>query len=148
MNYPINKCTDNEGKCSIEGVPWGSCAVNAFKKGYNRSDTKRVNIGREEKNVSVELKLERKSEIPASFTVEGTVIEIITAEGTRSENRYYKIRSNDGNEDYIFNKIGVNLGFEEFVNKRVRITGFREIGFIGWEGEEVEGIYVEEIEVI
>jgi hypothetical protein len=143
------KCyTDGGGKCSIEGVSWGSYAVNVFKKGYNRPAIKRGNIGKEEKNISVELKLEKKSEIPTSFTVEGTVIEIITAEGTRSENHYYKIRDDDGNEEYIFNKIGVNQGFEEFVNKRVRITGFREIGFIGWQHEKVEGIYVEEIEVI
>jgi hypothetical protein len=140
------KCyTDKEGKCSIPGVNWGSYGVNVFKKGYNRPDVKRGDIGKEEKSVNVELKLEKKSEIPTSFTMEGTVLEIITAKGTRSENHNYKIRDSEGNEEYIFNEIGENQGFEEFVNKRVAITGFKELGFIGWEHVEVEGIYVESI---
>lgn len=41
----------------------------------------------------------------------------------------------------------MNQGFEEFVNKRVSITGFKETGFIGWQHEQVEGIYVEEIKL-
>jgi len=34
------------------------------------------------------------------------------------------------------------------VNKTVRITGYRDNGFIGWQYEKVEGIYVEAIEEI
>lgn len=92
------------------------------------------------------MELEKKFKTPTSFTVEGIVIKIITAEGTRSENQYYKIKTDDRNEEYLFDEIGMNQGFEEFVDKRVSINGFKEIGFIGWQHEQVEGIYVEAIE--
>lgn len=138
------KCySTSEGKCSIEGFVCGDYALGVFKKGYNRY----IESSHFEKgDNSVTVELEKKSEIPTSFTVEGTVVKIITAEGTRSENRYYKIKTNDGTEEYLFDEIGMNQGFEEFVNKKVTITGFKETGFIGWQHEQVEGIYVEGIE--
>lgn len=138
------KCyTDNEGECLIKDFVWGSYGLGIFKKGYNRY-TKSSHFDKGDNYITVEL--EKKSEILTSLTVEGTVIEIIIAEGTMSENHYYIIRDNEGNEEYLFNEIGVNQGFEEFVNKKVSITGFKETGFIGWQREQVEGIYVESIE--
>ena len=94
------------------------------------------------------IELESKPTVPVSFTVTGTVIEIITLKGSMSENHYLKIKPDDGAEEYLFNEVGVNMGFTEFINKTVTITGFNEIGQIGWQGREVEGIYVEEIELI
>jgi len=139
------KCyTDDEGKCTIKDFAWGDYGLGVFLKGYNRF-TQSSHFEKGDNYLTIEL--EKKSEIPISFSIEGTVIEIITAEGTKSENHYYKIRDDSGNEEYIFNEIGRNEGFEEFVNKEVRITGFREKGFIGWQHEEVEGIYVENIEL-
>ncbi len=139
------KCYSNsEGKCSIEGFVWGDYSLGVFKKGYYRYEESRHF---EKGDNFVTVKLEKKTKIPTSFTVEGTVIKIITAKGTRSENQYYKIKTNDGTEEYLFDEIGMNRGFERFVNKKVRITGFKEIGFIGWQHEQVEGIYVESIEV-
>lgn len=138
------KCySTSEGKCSIKDFVWGDYALGVFKKGYNRyQESSHFEKG----DNSVTVQLEKKSEIPTSFTIEGTVIKIITAEGTMSENQYYKIKTDDGNEEYLFDEIGMNQGFEEFVNKKVSITGFKETGFIGWQHEQVEGIYVESIE--
>jgi len=134
--------TDSEGKCSKDLYGY-DYSVGVFKKGYNRYE------GRyhfETRDYSVTIELEKKSEIPTSFTIEGRVIEVVTAEGTRSENHFYKIKTDDGNEEYLFDEIGRNIGFEEFVNERVSVTGFKEIGFIGWQHDQAVGIYVESIE--
>lgn len=140
------KCyTNEEGKCSIPGVYWGSYAAAVFKKGYDRSDFQRGNTKKEDEYFDVQFTLEKKSN-PSSVSITGMVIEVITAKGSRSENHYLKIRDETGNEEYIFDGIGVNKGFEEFIDKQVEIIGYKEIGFIGWEHEPVEGIYVESIE--
>lgn len=136
--------TNNEGKCIIKNFPRGDYELGVFKKGYNRF-TRSVHFEKGKNYFTVEL--EKKPEIPRSFSIEGIVIEVAGAIGTKSEFHYYKIRDNDGNEEYIFDEIGLN-NFGKFVGKKVRITGFREKGFIGWDFKEVEGIYVEEIEVI
>ena len=86
------------------------------------------------------------SETSNMSTFEGTVIEVITAEGTKSENRYFKIKNVIGEEEYLFNDAGRNVGFEKYLNKKVKVTGYIEIGRIGWQGEEVMGIYVDKIE--
>jgi len=65
-----------------------------------------------------------------------------------SENHYFVIKDANNGEEYIFNEVGYNRGFDQFVNKTVRITGYRDNGFIGWQYEKVEGIYVEAIEEI
>jgi len=140
--------TDDEGKCTIKDFVWGNYGLGVFKKEYNRF-TQSSHFEKGDNYLTIEL--EKKSEIPISFSIEGTVIDIITAEGTKSENHYFKIKADSGEEYYIFNEIGLNWwdddNWKEFINKSVRITGFREIGFIGWQHEEVEGIYVEEIEL-
>jgi len=138
--------TDNEGKTSLQLSVCGSYSLNVFKKGYNRF-SKSFIFEAGELNITIEL--EKKPENPTSFSIEGTIIEVVTAEGSRSENHYFKLRINGTNEEeYIFNEIGVNSGFNSFVNTTVLITGFREIGFIGWQYESVEGIYIEEIKEI
>jgi len=137
------KCyTNNKGECSIKDISWGDYAFGVFKEGYNRY-TEDNHFEKGGNYITIEL--EKKSEIPTTLTIEGTIIEIITAEGTRSENHYYKIKDDAGIEEYLFNEVGVNIGFEEFVNKKVSITGFKETGFIGWQGQQVEGIYVKSI---
>ena len=135
--------TDEEGKTSFQDFIYGSYRLNVFKKGYSRY-SESYNFEAGELNLTIELK--KKSEMPTSFSLEGTIIEVVTAEGTRSENHYFKIRINGTNEEgYLFNEIGINSGFNSYVNKKVNITGFRETGFIGWQHEEIEGIYIEEI---
>jgi len=139
--------TINDGKCSIEdkNLVWGDYGLSVFKKGYNRF----TNSSHFEKGDNyLTIKLEKKSVIPTTISINGTVIESITAKGTMSENHYYKIKDDGGKEEYIFNEIGENQDFDNYVNQTVRITGFRENGFIGWQHEEVEGIYVEGIEII
>ncbi|PIN87164.1 hypothetical protein COV19_01070 [Candidatus Woesearchaeota archaeon CG10_big_fil_rev_8_21_14_0_10_44_13] len=141
------KChTDSQGKCAINDVPArGSYSLGVFKGGYGRYQTSTmIFVGDNEFAVI----LEKKSETPSSLTIEGEVVEIVDNKGSRSENRYLKIRADDGKEEYIFDELGSNEGFEEFIDKKVRITGFKETGFIGWQHTETEGIYVESIEKI
>jgi hypothetical protein len=144
-----NCSTDNEGKCSIKVFPWGDYGLGVFKKGYNRY-TESVHFTKGDNSLSIEL--EKKSEIPQSIFIKGKIIEIVTAEGSKSENHYFKIKADSGEEYYIFNEIGQNWwdydNWKEFINKSVRITGFIETGYIGWQHEEAEGIYVELIELV
>jgi hypothetical protein len=141
--------TDSQGMCSIKNFPWGDYGFGVFKKGYNRY-AENVHFIKGDNSFSIEL--EKKSLMPQSIEIEGEVIEIVAAEGSQSENHYFKIRDNNGNEEYIFNEIGQNWwdnnNWKEFINKSVRITGFRETGYIGWQHEEAEGIYVESIELL
>lgn len=116
-----------------------------YKKEYHRyQEIRHFEKG---ENTTV-IYLEKKTEIPSSSTMQGTVIKIILDKGTRSENIYYKIKTDAGDEEYIFDDIGMNQGFEEFVNKRVNVRGFIDNGFIGWQGEQVNGIYIESIEIV
>jgi hypothetical protein len=136
--------TDADGKCSISNKHFagGDYGLNAFKKEYNRY----AESGHFEKGDNYfTIELEENPEVPASLSITGTVIEIVIAKGTRSENHYFKIKDERGREEYIFNEIGENYGFDGFTGKKVGIRGFRELGFIGWQHEEIEGIYVEEI---
>lgn len=137
--------TNNEGKCSIKDFSLGDYGLGVFEKGYDRF-TKSSHFEKGDNYLTIEL--EKKSETSTSFSMEGTVFERVTSVGTKSENHYYSVRDDKGNNEYVFNEIGENGGFDKFVNKRVRIRGFRETGFIGWQHEEAEGIYIEEIELI
>lgn len=137
--------TDSEGKCVLEDLVYGNYGLNVFKKGYYRY-SKNTYFEKGDNILTVEL--EKKAVPPAEVTLVGTVREVITAEGTRSEDHFLKIRDDLGNEEYLFNEIGENTGFEEFVNDRVKVSGFREKGFIGWRHEQVDGIYVENIEPV
>ena len=54
-------------------------------------------------------------------------------------------------EEYIilFNKKdNVSRGFDEYIGKKVKITGKETIGFVGWRKEAKQGILVEKIEII
>ena len=136
--------TDQKGECTIQNdaMVWGDYGVNAFKRGYEHS-AESVHLKPGDNHVTIELR--KKPQPPESVTVSGVLIEIVTAEGTRSENRYIQIQEDDGQAEFVFNEIGENVGFDEFINKRVEIQGFRDVGRVGWQAEEVEGIYVERI---
>ncbi len=136
--------TDQKGECTIQNdtMVWGDYGVNAFKRGYEHS-AKSVHLKPGDNHVTIELR--KKPQPPESVTVSGVLIEVVTAEGTRSENRYIQIQEDDGQTEFVFNEIGENVGFDEFINKRVEIQGFRDVGRVGWQAEEVEGIYVERI---
>ncbi len=137
--------TDANGICSIRDFGWGDYGLSAYMKGYARyAQSAHFEKGSNE----VIIKLEKKSEALSPLTIQGDVIEIIVAEGTRSENHYLKLRSDTGEEYYLFNDIGENYGFEGFINKRVQVKGYLEQGTAGWQAQGFEGIYVEAISKI
>ncbi|MBD3313803.1 hypothetical protein GF345_05155 [Candidatus Woesearchaeota archaeon] len=139
------KQTDREGKCMVAENNVGSYAVNAYKRGYERYSD-HITLEEGENRLMIEL-VKDESSLP-QISVEGEVVDIIAAEGTKSENHFIKIRYDDGEEDYLFNKIGYNRIDGEFIGKKVRIQGYKDMGFIGWQHQEQEGIYVEKIEVV
>lgn len=134
--------TNDEGECQIKDFSWGDYSLSAHKKGYERfTDSKHFEKG--ENNITIKLK--KQPSTPESLVIEGTIIIITTAEGTRSENNYFKIRDLNGNEEYLFNEVEHNEGFG-LLDKKVKITGYKGTGFIGWQSDTTEGIFVETIE--
>lgn len=135
-------CTDEKGQCTIENFVYGDYSLNVFKKGYNRF-SEPIHFNRGDNFLIIRIK---KSSAPTKeVIVRGMVREIITAKGSRSENHYLKIIESNGKEWYLFNEIGENYGFENYIGDTVEIKGFIDIGYIGWQHEPVEGIYVEQI---
>jgi hypothetical protein len=142
MNAFAKQKTDKEGKCIFTNDP-GIVLVSAFKKGYTRYSENFNFVEKPQKEITIEM--EKKSVVPESFSIDGTIELRITNKGTKSENRYYEIVSPEGKREFIFNEIGMNFGFENIKDKKVTITGFRENGFTGWMHQETPGIYIEEI---
>jgi hypothetical protein len=137
--------TNEKGEGLIEDFVEGDYRFSAFKKGYDRYTTEdHFAKGYNYRNIELEKKIENHT----SFTIEGVIIEDITGKGTKSEDHFCIIRDDSNNTEYIFNELGANHGCEDFIDRRVCLTGFKEAGFIGWQHEEVEGIYVEEIRAI
>jgi hypothetical protein len=131
------------GQCSIANkqlVP-GDYAVAAYKKGYNRSVISlKLKPGDNLPTLEIE-----PTTMPQTIRLIGTILSIAEMTGTRSENTYFKIKSETGETPYIFNEIGYNTGFEKLVGKKVTVTGYKDKGFIGWQHQEAEGIYIEEM---
>ena len=134
--------TDSKGWCQITDFSWGDYALSARKKGYDRFTTP-SHFEKGENNITI--KLQKRPSVPESFVIEGIIIEVVTAEGTKSENHYFKIKELSETEEYLFNDVERNEGFG-FLNKKVRITGYKGTGFIGWQSKQVEGIFVEKVE--
>jgi hypothetical protein len=133
--------TDGTGRCSIIGFARGDYSLNAYMRGYARYSSP-ASFARGDNDVTVELVREPVS--PQSLTVDGLLFVDVVAKGSRSENRYLKLRT-AGADEYVFNRYGQNAGYGEYVGKTVRITGYRAMGSIGWQAQKTEGIYVEEI---
>jgi hypothetical protein len=136
--------TDNEGMCDIGESSFGSYGLTVYAKGYHR-----FTVGGDWFEIgeySFIVEIEKRTDDFSSFYIEGTILHQVTGKGSKSENNYYKLAA--GREEYIFNEIGHNYVGAEFINRNVRIKGYWDIGYIGWEHNKVEGIYVEEIVTI
>ena len=64
------------------------------------------------------------------------------------ENKTYFLNPKDENNIILFNTNKESKGFDEYVNKKVKITGKIEMGFVGWKKELKKGILVEKITII
>lgn len=84
----------------------------------------------------------------------GIIVKITMFPKTLSEYSYYILKSNTSsssltNEIILFNKETNNSrGFDEYIDKKVKITGKEIMGFIGWRKEAKPGILVEKIKII
>ncbi|MCX6745414.1 MAG: hypothetical protein NTX00_00150 [Candidatus Parcubacteria bacterium] len=135
--------TDNQGGCTITNKQFapGDYGVGAYKKGYQRTTIMAKFVPGEN---SLTLEIE-PTLTPQALTLTGIVKEIVSAPGSKSENRVDVIKTDNGKEYYLFNNIGENTGFENYVGKKVTITGYIDNGFVGWQHNVWSGIYVEEI---
>ncbi len=133
--------TNAEGIAQISALP-GSHLVGVVKKGFKRfTITVQLEAG-SKTNVS----LVPLDTMPEQVALEGMVVMEITAKGSRSENRFTKLKlPHQDKTVFLFNNMGINSGFDSFINKNVRISGYHYVGLAGWEGKEVAGIWVEEI---
>ena len=84
----------------------------------------------------------------ARIILEGIVSEVIVSPRTLSEYRYYVIQTGQGKKTILFNKEFVSYGFEKYINKKVRITGIKRTGSLGWRKNKTEGVQVLKITYI
>ncbi len=142
--------TDSNGHAWFDDLSPGSYCLFVCKKGYQRYF---LSCTAQAGNGTYLVGLTKQPETPIQITVEGTLLEIIKAPGTRSEEHYYVIRI-DGTdqEEYIFNEVGWNYvyrSFSAYVNTTVCIKGYMGLGTTGtWYFQDVNGIYIEEITTI
>jgi hypothetical protein len=134
--------TNAEGIAQITATP-GAHLVGVVKRGFKRfTITVQLEAG-SKTNVS----LVPLDTLPAQVELKGMVVMEITAKGSRSENRFTKLKlPNQDKTVFLFNNMGINRGFDSFLNKNVRISGYQYMGLAGWEANEVSGVWVEEIE--
>jgi hypothetical protein len=145
--------TNQAGVYHLE-IDWGEVYLNAFMKGYSRADQRIVLAQNEIREVNFEL--DPKNTSIEQVTITGTVEVRIVKAGTRSENRYVELHPSNMEVILMFDEIGMNtirketlgMAVEDVIGKLVTITGFYEIGYIGWEHEKARGIYVEDIKLV
>jgi hypothetical protein len=134
--------TGDDGRCVLGGFSWGDYSLTAGAKGYTAyRGPIRLNPGKNE----LELSLEATPLKPVSFVLEGEVIDIVSARGTRSENHFVMLRIENGTDYYLFDKNGLNQRQADYAGKRVSVTGYFGDGFIGWQQQPAKGLFVETI---
>ena len=140
--------TNKNGNYQINLSSRGQYGISAFKKGYDRTRVKHIDITSEKTEINFEM---AKLKAPLqSIRLTGRIIEQITDEGTRSENHFVKIEISPEKSLFIFDEIGNNelARFKKWLGKEVHIEGYKGIGRIGWRWSEVQGIYVEDIKTV
>jgi hypothetical protein len=68
--------------------------------------------------------------------------------GTLSEYSFFVLVTTGGNELILFNQKQRSLGFEKYVEKKVKVEGQYITGSIGWRKIKKNGIQVEDIRII
>lgn len=137
--------TNDRGEYKIL-IP-GLCYLGVYKKGYLHTG-KHIDLAKDKPVVNFEL--EKQKSVIQQVTVKGKVIEQIVAKGTKSENHYLKIEISPNEAVFIFDSIGINKlpNSRKWIGKRVKINGYKGIGTVGWQWDNIEGIYVEQIELV
>jgi len=137
--------TDDTGQCSITNIKPISFRISARRQNYEHYELyDTADKFTEPENFRVIQMTKLKNPQPTQ-TFKGKIVKLTVHKGTESENNYFMIQQANGQQDYLFNNIGKNLGFDDYLDKNVVLTGYRDIGIIGWEQKEVEGIYVQGI---
>ena len=132
--------TDYRGAYVTEGFSGGEARISVYKLGYLPSRI--VVYNTEGEPLVFDITLEKPSQ---HLTIQGRVVKIIVAEGTRSKITFFMIRGDDGAERYLFDETGSSGGFDSWQDTEVEITGFIDTGFVGWERREEQGIFVTDI---
>jgi hypothetical protein len=142
--------TDAMGRYRIPIKTHGSYALFVYKKGYRRMKQNFKVQPQCEIEVNFELKRLRHHLQAVQRT--GEVVLIVTAQGTRSESRWFELRTDDGQSAVLFDMIGISseTEFEKWLGETVVVTGYSNkgyvAGYVDWDYEPIQGIYVERIE--
>jgi len=81
-----------------------------------------------------------------SRTLEGIVTLVKENEGTLSEIRYYVLVTGSESSFILFNNKGFSAGFDQWLDRTVRVSGKKGTGKIGYKRQEKTGFIVEHIE--
>lgn len=79
------------------------------------------------------------------LTATGRVEMVRVFPGTLSEFSFYTLLTNGNGRVILFNASNASRGFEEYSNRRVRVTGSPARGVIGWKRIATNGIRVRDI---
>jgi hypothetical protein len=136
--------TGADGKCTIQSkyLVQGEHVLRVLRKGYFPANLP-VNLS--EGGNSITIYLSPQPSAPQDVSLSGTLIEKIYAPGTKSEDHHFKLRTAYGSEEFLFNEVGENWGFDSYVNRQVEITGYRCEGFYSWAHRISNGTCVESI---
>lgn len=87
--------------------------------------------------------VESSNEISLSGIVEIRVLN----EGTFSEYSYFLLKTSGG-EEILYNKQNYSIGFDDYVNKKVEVSGYSSVGYIGWNKQKKKGLIVKNIKLL
>jgi len=138
--------TDANGEYALR-LPEDQNAIGVYKKGYYRFVKYMKKTGESKYN----FELQRHDIPPEEINLMGRVIEQVTIlDKYAGESRSVKIKNDLGQTFYIFDELGSNdiFIFRKWIDRVVRIKGYRDMGKVGRGYEDAEGIYVESIEAL
>ena len=149
---PARKCVTNAtGWCEIRDptLESGSYSVGIAARGYKLYFVSWDILGNKSINPIHNLVVGLKKEhVPAvDVALEGTLIERIAQKGTRSESRFFILKTSE-KEYYLFNDMGESRGFDSFAGKKVFVRGYTGTGLVGWMALRRQGVYVQEIKEV
>jgi hypothetical protein len=79
---------------------------------------------------------------PKQSTEQGTIRLVKENEGTLSEINYFVLFQDSNKNLILFNEKGFSQGFDKWLNQTVVISGYRDIGIIGYKRQEKSGFFV------
>lgn len=87
------------------------------------------------------------SESKNEISLTGVVSIITLGKGTFSEYSYFLLKT-DEEEVILYNRKNYSVGFDDYINKEVELSGFESLGYIGWNKQKIKGVVVNSIKLL